>query len=228
MIKGPTNVYFGFFKKLKDYNVKLNNIVDVGCYKGDWTKAFKNIFPDANYYLIDANDQYQAECKQLGTFIQAAVGFKEEERPYYFYKLGSDTGNSLYKETSNAVPEVEKKVQVKPLSKILPEQPYDYIKMDVQGAELEIIDGSFSLFEKTKFVQLECPVHYNNVDAPRFEHYINYMANCGFRVFDIDSIFMNRKLMGIDFVFVNTKLPMATELENEKILYESYMNVPSA
>jgi hypothetical protein len=91
--------------------------------------------------------------------------------------------------------------------------------MDVQGAELEIIEGSLDLFTNTKWVQLECPVFHNNKDAPRFEHYINYMSNCGFRVFDIDSIFYNYRLMAVDFLFVNQKLPQQLPTEGDKIIY---------
>jgi len=89
----------------------------------------------------------------------------------------------------------------------------------VQGAELEIIEGSLELFQKTKFVQLECPVHHNNKGAPEFEHYINYMANSNFKVFDIDTIFFNNKLMVLDFLFVNTLLPKASSLESQTLIY---------
>jgi hypothetical protein len=66
---------------------------------------------------------------------------------------------------------------LKQLMDIIPFQNYDYIKMDVQGAELEIMEGSLPLFTKTKWVQLECPVHHNNEGAPNFAQLINYMAN---------------------------------------------------
>ena len=222
----PTEFKFDFYGKLKHFGVTFENIVDVGCFKGDWTERVQKVYPNANYYLIDPNDHHKDKCEKLGTFIHAAVGYQEEERKFYYYEEHSATGNSLYKETSNAVP-YEKVITAKPLSALLPDQKYDVIKMDVQGAELEIIDGSFDLFSKTKFVQLECPVHHNNVDAPRFEHYINFMANCDFKVFDIDNIFYNKKLMGVDFIFVNKKLPKVTPLENEKIIYENYTNVSS-
>jgi FkbM family methyltransferase len=39
-------------------------------------------------------------------------------------------------------------VTVKPLKDIVPNQAYEVIKMDVQGAELEIMEGSLDLFKK--------------------------------------------------------------------------------
>jgi hypothetical protein len=41
------------------------------------------------------------------------------------------------------------------------------------------------------------------------------MANCNFKVFDIDNVFINGKLMGIDFIFNNQSLPQITLLEGE-------------
>jgi hypothetical protein len=50
-----------------------------------------------------------------------------------------------------------------------------------------------------------------------FEHYINYMANSNFKVFDIDTVLYNTKLMAIDFLFVNKKLPIVTNLESNHL-----------
>lgn len=216
----PTEVYLNFYKRLKTFKVDLKNIIDGGCYKGSWSQKIKEIYPNANFYLIDANKKYKNECETYGSFYNYALGQKEEEREFYFStKFGGETGNSLYKENTNVDFKVEK-VKVKQLINVVPNINYDLIKLDIQGAELEVIEGSLPLFKKTKFVQLECPVHQNNIGAPKFEHYINYMANSGFKVFDCESLFINCKLMAMDIVFVNTVLPKVSTLENQKIYYE--------
>lgn len=219
-MQGPIEAHTNLYRRLKNHGVKINNVIDVGCYKGDWTARFKLIYPGARYYLIDPNDKFKEKLEVLGTFYQEVVGEKLEEREFNFSQNDlADTGNSLYDENSNAKFK-KQKVMVKPLQDIVPKQSYEVIKMDVQGAELEIIEGSLDLFKQTKFVQLECPVHPNNVGAPLFEHYINYMANSNFKVFDVDSFFINGKLMAIDFLFVNKMLPKASLLEADKIYYK--------
>ena len=215
----PIEVNTNLYRRLKENGIKLNNIIDVGCYKGSWTSKVKLIYPDANYYLIDPNNIYEEKLKTLGTFYQEVVGQQEDKREFNFSENElEETGNSLYEENSN-IQFNKKTVMVKPLRDIVPDQIYDLIKMDVQGAELEIMEGSLELFQKTKFVQLECPVHHNNKGAPKFEHYINYMANSNFKVFDIDTILFNTKLMVLDFLFVNTLLPKVSSLESETITY---------
>lgn len=219
-MQGPVEAHTNLYKRLKNHGVKINNAIDVGCYKGEWTAKLKLIYPDANCYLIDPNNKFKEKLEILGTFYQEVVGQKLEEREFNFSQNDlADTGNSLYDENSNAKFK-KQTVTVKPLQDIVPNQTYDLIKMDVQGAELEIIEGSLQLFQNTKFVQLECPVHANNIGAPLFEHYINYMANCNFKVFDIHSFFINGKLMAIDLLFVNKKLPVVTILESETLYYK--------
>ena len=215
----PIEVNTNLYGRLKENGIQFNNIIDVGCYKGSWTSKVKLIYPDANYYLIDPNNIYEEKIKTLGIFYQEVVGQQEDKREFNFSENElEETGNSLYEENSN-IQFNKKTVMVKPLKDIVPDQIYDLIKMDVQGAELEIMEGSLELFQKTKFVQLECPIHHNNKGAPKFEHYINYMANSNFKVFDIDTIFFNTKLMVLDFLFVNTLLPKVSSLESETITY---------
>ena len=218
----PFEVHTNLMKRLKGLGLKLNRIVDLGCHQGKWTEKVKQEYPDAKYFLIDSSDTHKEKLHSLGQFIHAYVGQHREHRKYYTTGNQADeTGNSLYKENSN-VPFETKDVYTERLKDVLPETNYDYIKMDVQGAELEIIEGSLDLFTNTKWVQLECPVFHNNKDAPRFEHYINYMSNCGFRVFDIDSIFYNYRLMAVDFLFVNKKLPQQLPTEGDKLIYKHH------
>ena len=211
----PTELNFKFYDKLKSFNVELNNIVDGGCHEGLWTKKIKKIYPNANYYLIDAQDIFKDKLNELGTFYHTALSQYNENRDFYFATdKNKATGSSLYEENSNMTFD-KKNIKTQKLSDVLPNKVYDVIKLDLQGAELEVIEGSLDLFEKTKWVQLECPVYNNNKGAPSFEHYINYMANCNFKVFDIDNLFVNGKLMGIDFIFNNQSLPQVTSLEGE-------------
>ena len=216
----PFEVYTNVYGRLKELGLELNDIVDVGCHKGTWSERMKKIYPNANYYLVDATDVFKEELEKIGNFYHAYVGQHSETRTFYKTKdVSASTGSSLYKENSNTT-FVEEEIFTQTLSEVLPDEHYDLIKMDVQGAELEIIEGSLELFQKTKWVQLECPVFENNVGAPKFEHYINYMSNCGFRVFDIDNIYYNQRLMGIDFLFANKNLPKQIETEGTTLIYK--------
>ena len=218
----PIEVYLNLFQRLSQLGLKINNAIDLGCHEGKWAQRFKQFYPGANLYMIDGTDKHADKLSQYGKFIHAYVGQHDEERTFYYSDSSDDeTGNSLYKENSNT-PFKRKPVFVQTLSNVVPAQIYEYIKMDVQGAELEIIEGSLEMFRKTKWVQLEVPVFQNNVGAPKFEEVINYMANSGFKVFDIENIFYNQRLMDIDILFVNRELPMTIATETTKIRYSHH------
>ena len=213
-------VNFSALQRFEKMGYKLKNAIDAGCHKGNWSKRCKNIYPDANIYLVDAVKHEGVEA--LGTFIEAALAQESEERVFYQAQNDLDSsGSTLYKDNSN-VPFLDKKVITKKLIDVVPNIKYDWIKMDVQGAECEIIEGSLPLFKKTKFVQLECAVHNNNHGAPKFHEIINYMFNCNFKVFDIENIYYNNKLMCIDFIFNNKILPKIFPCEEDFIYYKQY------
>jgi FkbM family methyltransferase len=144
----PVEINTYLYIRLKEHGVQLHNIIDVGCHQGAWTSKLKLIYPEAHYYLIDPNNQYEEKLNVLGTFYQEVVGQTKEKRFFNFSNLKRDsTGNSLYDENSNT-PFNKRTITTKPLQDIVPDQTYELIKMDVQGAELEIIEGSLKLFQK--------------------------------------------------------------------------------
>ena len=215
----PIEIYTNLFSRFKSLGARLDNVIDIGCHEGKWSQRFKEVYPESNLYLIDGNKLHEEKLNKLGTFIHGYVGQKKEQRTFYT-SAGSDdeTGNSLYKENSNT-PFRKVTIETQPLIDLVPEQRYDYIKMDIQGAELEVIEGSLKIFLNTKWVQLECPVFQNNKDAPNFEQIINYMANSAFKVFDIENIYYNNRLMGIDIIFNNQTLKQAIPTEQKTLIY---------
>ena len=64
----PREVNTRFFKRMKEVNLDFKHIVDDGCYRGKWTELAKQTYPDAQYYLIDANDTYKKELENLCNF----------------------------------------------------------------------------------------------------------------------------------------------------------------
>jgi len=78
--------------------------------------------------------------------------------------------------------------------------PYpDLIKMDVQGSELDIVQGSPSVIKHAKALILELPHVEYNIGAPDKETVIKYMSELGFRCM---GEFCRNGVDG-DFLFIN-------------------------
>ena len=215
----PVEIHFKFYQRLKEQGAVVNNVLDIGCHRGKWTEDLKIIYPDAKYFLIDVLPNYKKELKKLGTVFIQGVGHKKENKNFYFAKDNlNNTGGSLYKERSN-IAFAKKKISIKPLHQVVPDIIYDIIKIDVQGAELDVIGGSLDLFKKVKWLQLECPIHKNNESPYTYSDYVSMLHQIGFETFDINTVLVNNKLMYIDFIFVNKRLPKQICAEADQIEY---------
>jgi hypothetical protein len=156
--------------------------------------------------MIEANGDHAEDLEQVGPYILALVGKDNTETDYYICDdKQNDHGNGMYRENTN-VPFTSKKRRVTTLDSLLPGQIFDLIKMDVQGAELDILQGSPGFIHNTKYLWLELQAHNYNLGAPSAGKVIGYLHQIGFEIVTIDEINVgNGVIMGMDFIFINTR-----------------------
>ena len=197
---------FDPFKFFEIFKIKINSILDIGARKGDWTKKFKEHYPEAKSLMIEANGDHKEDLEKVGPYILALVGKDNTETDYYICDdKQNDHGNGMYRENTN-VPFTSKKRRVTTLDSLLPGQKFDLIKMDVQGAELDILQGSPGFIHNTKYLWLELQAHNYNLGAPSAGKVIGYLHQIGFEIVTIDEINVgNGVIMGMDFIFINTR-----------------------
>ena len=211
-----------FFERAKErFNIKFKNVLDVGAAAGDWTSHVKSINPDAKFTLIEPNKLYNKIIKDLGKLLNVYLSDKESERDFYVSQDPlQQTGNGFYKENTN-VPFDKIKVNTELLDNIIGDETFDLIKLDVQGAEIEVIKGGMITIQKAKWLQIEVPVYQYNVGAPNMYNLLGNLKAIGFYPFDIAQILFNVRCLYIDYVFVNRNLP-EHEAENAKINFTKY------
>ena len=59
------------------------------------------------------------------------------------------------------------------------------IKLDIQGAELKVLDGLKETINSFEVIILEVSLHNYNKDSPLFDNVMNYMNVKGFRLYDL-------------------------------------------
>lgn len=198
--------------KSKKYYPK--SCLDLGSHVGEWTEMFKNVFPDSESLCIEGNPLCGPHLKKKGLpHIISLVG-EEKKDDVDFYVDRNDCfsgGASIYLENTSYYNDCYTvrlpMINIDSLGK-----QFDFIKMDVQGAELDTLKGGIKTIKKADFLLLELSTVEYNHEAPLCNEVIKFLDNQGFAIYDIfelhyDTFFKrNNELLQIDFCFVNKKL----------------------
>lgn len=173
---------------LKNRGISPLTAIDIGANVGEWYKDFKQIFPHANVLSVEANPQFEAELKSVNpSSLIALMGRENNDAGVEFYinpDTSNDVGASIYRETTTwgdrATSVMMPMVTLDSL-----EQRFDWIKVDVQGAELDVLMGGGRTLQYAMVVELELSTMRYNQGAPLAGEVISWMWESGFELFDL-------------------------------------------
>ena len=171
-------------EKIKNY-FDPKSILDIGANVGQFYNEIKTIFPNSYYYLIEGNDSCEVVLETLNVDYSICL-LSDSEKEVDFYIRTNEprcTGNSIYRENTSFYDDDQitiLKKQTKTLSSVLNNQTFDLIKIDVQGSEIDIINGGIDIVKKSKGVLMEISLMNYNQNAPVKEFVYEYMTNLGF------------------------------------------------
>ena len=194
------------YEILRDkHNFYPAKILDIGAHLGDWYFEIKDIYPNSEVLSIEANPNCANKLSQNNpNYLITFLGENEGVVDFYVPNTHpTSTGASSYIEQTSIFDGVKpQQLQVITLDSL--NQQFDFIKMDVQGSELDVIKGGLNTIKNSTILQLELSMLDYNQGAPKASEIISYLYNLGFELFDIGSFyFLNGKLNQSDMFFVN-------------------------
>ncbi len=202
---------------LKYLGFTPRNILDIGAHHGYWAGLAKWIWPESEILSIEASEECRNELEKKGRpFLIETLSNISGETFFNKCETGTGEGNSLFREKS-IFPFKQVKVQTKTLEEVIGDRVYDFIKLDCQGAELSILEGTHpKTLENAQAILMECAVQEYNEGAPKMIDVIHQMKLYGFRVFDIIDFHYNSRsmLIQVDILF----LPSVSEAFKLKVL----------
>jgi FkbM family methyltransferase len=202
---------FTYIDKLKKMNYFPDTILDIGAHRGNWTDKMMKIYPNANYYLFEANKYNYNRFNNVDNIkiINEVLNDKIEEVDWYQNK---GTGDSFFKEKTKHYLDTSATKKTTTTLDIVMEQnnflkdsKNILIKIDCQGAEIPILKGSTKILSSVDFIIIEMPFfgQYNE-NVPNFLEHIQFMDTLGFIPFDIiEKHYINKFNMQIDMLFIN-------------------------
>jgi FkbM family methyltransferase len=184
-------------------------ILDIGANVGGFYYEAKSLWPEAQFVLVEGNPDCAEALEATGQEYHIVM-LSDQRRQVDFYRLIGNptaTGNSYYLELTEYYSEGMYTVtqeQALPLRDLLvAESNFDFIKVDVQGAELDIIKGGLEIFKKAKHVLMEVSLKPYNLNAPTYENVINFMQGIGFVLNrQVGDIFYRGEIVQQDMLFL--------------------------
>jgi FkbM family methyltransferase len=192
----------------------LRTVFDIGASQGEWTVGHQRWFPDARFLLVEPLEEWRPALERLGhDFVIAAAS---DQPGHTTLNVHADLyGSSLLNEREPGIDGRPRKVAAVTLDHLAEGRPGPFaIKVDVQGAELRVLDGGKAALSQAELVVLETSLFRSMRGGPVFHEVIAYMARRGFVPYGFLD-FIHRPLDGAlaqaDVIFVKRNGPLWAE-----------------
>jgi len=203
--------------RLRNFGFAPTEILDVGAYEGYFSRGARQIFSEAYILMIDALAEKETVladvCREIGNadYLIAMLGDRATETTSFFVadtKMRPDlikTGSSKFRENA-AFPMEERALPQHTLESVLSgrDRNFQLLKLDVQGAELDVIRGLGRYLSKVEVILMEISLVEYNKGAPLINAVLNELNGVGFVLYDIvgESRHLGGRLLQIDGLFV--------------------------
>lgn len=198
--------------KLKNENFIPKSFLDIGANFGDYSKMIKNIWPDTDVFMIDANPYNESYLKNTGyEYLMCLLTDRINVYDFYINKKDiNSTGCSIYRENTQHFCDENLdviKLVSNTLDNIFKEQEFDLIKLDTQGSEIDILKGGLNLVSKSKYIIIEASIVDYNLNAPLIDSVLNFMTSINYNMIDIIELhYIDDVLIQLDILFKNNKI----------------------
>lgn len=192
-------------------------VVDIGAHDGDFTRSFASKYEVARGLMIEALPHKVAKLRAefeppKFSVVECAVADKTAEMDFEMYE--EESTSSLLK-IHRHLPELAAvnlsksttlRVQTRMLDDIAAAEgvaEIDLLKIDVQGAEGQVLAGAAGVLRRTRFVWVEVSFKPLYENSPTFFDIFAQMDAAGFGLLELSSAYRapNREMVQADGLF---------------------------
>ena len=198
--------------RLKYLGLWPRTLLDVGAHVGSFSVEFLKRFGGCAATLVEANPYCREHLERTGLpfHLVAASDRNGRAQLNLTRENAISTGTSLYREATEHFDDgklATVEVDVVRLDDLFPGRAFDFVKIDVQGAELDVIRGAGRILRTAEHVLIELSLAEYNTGGALADAVIAEMAKLGFRLDDALEYhrfphLYDGAIFQIDFLFV--------------------------
>ncbi len=190
---------------------QITTVLDIGANTGEWAEFIINNVPSIQVLSIEANPHCESALKNKNLNYKICC-LSDSVKNVNFYvnpKFLQSTGSSYYKENTVHFTENDfLQIQTNTLDNLLQNYPvtYQYLKMDTQGSELDILNGGKEIIKMCKYIQIETAnINYNN-NSPLKQKVHKFLTENGFiNPIKIEEHYHEKILGHEDYIYQNVR-----------------------
>ena len=181
------------------------SFLDIGANVGNFSMFMRRTFPEMEILMLEANLFCDKALEATGIPYEIVCLSNEEKEVKFYYEDTNfhGTGASYYLEkTPHYSKQQHSLLKTRMLDDVVGDRSFDFIKMDTQGSELDILRGGTKTVAKAKYVLLELSLVEYNENAPLKAEVMEYMKSIGFEPLElIDVHYHNGIMIQEDWIF---------------------------
>jgi FkbM family methyltransferase len=186
-------------------------MLDVGAHIGTFTFGFLQVFPDCVPTMVEPNPHCQDDLARL-PFERHAVAASNEAgvaEMFLTKEWLQSTGSSLYREDTAFFRDevvIREEVPKVRLDDLFAGRRFDFVKIDTQGAELDVLEGGETVLRQADYILVEVSMVEYNLGGAKAEAVFAKLAAMGFRCSEVTDFHrlsgvQEGNLLQMDFLF---------------------------
>ncbi len=167
-------------------NIDFNDqdlVIDCGANVGELFLSIKSNNPNIQYIGFEPDDQV-FECLQLNTNLKSSnicLSNESGEKNFFVDSLGANS--SVYESEPGMDSMV---VKVEKLENLYPDTEIKLLKIDAEGSELEVLEGSKKIFNNIDYISVDCGAEKGVNQDTTFVDVNNYLISNNFSLIGIN------------------------------------------
>lgn len=186
-------------------------LLDIGAHLGHFTQSLRRIFPACVPTLVEPNPHCLPVLAATGHELHgvAAAADQGEAELFLTREWLQSTGSSLYRENTHFFRDevlIRTPVPKRRLDDLFAGRRFDFVKIDTQGAELDVLLGGQAVLGQADYILIEVSLVEYNQGGARAEEVFAALAALGFRSAEVVEFHRLRGvqkdgLLQLDFLF---------------------------